>query len=123
MSKEFRRDAFSASDRGAFRTALNRCYYAVFAAIAAAAGQSGWTFKAGREGPSHAAVYGGEIIAGGFSGDLSPSEQGRLISFCSLLYRLRCIADYSPSIGVDEHDVRLAVGRMNEALEIVGAVA
>lgn len=75
------------------------------------------------EGPSHAQVYNGAIIAGNLGRWLKPEQQGRLISLAAALYKLRRAADYAPSVEVGERESRVALGQMLMALRLLEQVS
>lgn len=118
LAQECRQSALHSMQQGSHRAVLNRCYYAIFSDIAHGAVLSGMTMPVNWEGPHHKPVHEGTIIANRLSKWLRPNEQGRLIAIVADLYRLRLLADYTPSVGIGEGDARVAIGRLLIALRI-----
>ena len=118
MSREARSAAFELVEGGRVRSALSRAYYALFSALTGRLVAEGVQMPVDQEGPSHRKLCDGNLIANNLKG-LDPRTRGRLISIVPNLYRLRIIADYRPSMSVTPDDVRLALGDMTQALQIL----
>lgn len=66
----------------------------------------------GRSSPSHAKLP--DIIGNNLTG-ISYPVRWRLAGTTRKLYNLRIMADYVPSVAVEERDARLALGLMKQA--------
>ncbi|MBX3388304.1 MAG: hypothetical protein KF691_02485 [Phycisphaeraceae bacterium] len=117
LAVEARDASFALKEGNRLRAAANRAYYAAFSALTATAIRSGVTMPLDQEGPSHAKAIDGTIVASLHK--VKPEDQGRLFSIMPNLYRLRTIADYRPSMLLDDSDIRLALGDMMKAFEIL----
>lgn len=117
LAFEARNASFILRESNSLRAATNRAYYAAFSALTAAAIRSGVTMPLDQEGPSHEKATNGTIVTS--LKNVTPEQQSRLFAIMPNLYRLRQIADYRPSMPVGEDDVRLALGDMAKAIEIL----
>lgn len=92
------------------RSVANRAYYAAYAKVTSELIRAGYTPPVGREGPSHSDLRG--RLIGVFFSKRYPKDWHVLRDAVAILYDLRAIADYRPSVNFDEADARTAVHLM-----------
>lgn len=117
VARECRDAARALREAGYWRGALNRAYFAFFSEIARVLVLANVTMPLDWEGPKHGAL--GDLIANNLSNWFSAPHIGRLLQVRSLLYKLRIIADYSPSQAVEKRDADTAIGYLLQAMEIL----
>lgn len=94
-----------------WRSCVSRAYYAAYSAVTDALFKVPVTMPAGREGPHHIPLA--EIVGYNLTSLREPARW-RLAGLVKRLYDLRVIADYRPSVDVDEPEARIALGLMNQ---------
>jgi len=122
VAKEFRTAARELRERGLFRAALGRCYYSAFALSSSALRAVGVSMPAGWDGPRHAPLVRGSLFASHFATWWSAPEVGRSIYLIATLYRLRIVADYSPSSEVNKEDADLGFACLLELESLLGKI-
>jgi uncharacterized protein (UPF0332 family) len=100
---------------GRWRSALNRAYYAVYARTAGLLTAARIAMPAGREGPHHSVLP--DLVAKRLV--RLGAKRWSASSLVRGLYGLRVIADYRPSVTVEETDARAAVGMMMRAFQVL----
>lgn len=75
------------------------------------------------EGPRHKPVVDGTLIADKFGSKLSAPDVGRLIHITSRLYKLRCLADYTPSVQLGKVDADTAIAFLIEGMRMLEKAA
>lgn len=99
-----------------WRSCICRAYYAVYSAVAHALGNVPVAMPAGREGPHHLPLP--QIIGNNLT--LLPEvKRWRLSGVVKQLYDLRCLADYRPSVVVEEEEARITLGLMKQAFDLL----
>ena len=71
---------------------------------------------AGREGPHHIPLP--EIVGYNLS-TLEMTHRWRLADVLRSLYNLRCLADYRPSVDIEQDEARIAVGLMRRVFDLL----
>jgi uncharacterized protein (UPF0332 family) len=100
----------------AWRSSVCRAYYAVYAGVTAALIRVPVTMPVGREGPNHLPLPG---IVGNNLTLLEETKRWRLSGLIKQLYDLRCLADYRPSVIVEEDEARITMGLMTQAFNLL----
>lgn len=112
LARDNRFAVYETFSHGRWRTCLSRAYYAVYSAATEALTRRGMSMPRGRSSPSHAKLP--DIIGNNLTG-ISYPVRWRLAGTTRKLYNLRIMADYVPSVAVEERDARLALGLMKQA--------
>ncbi len=119
--KEIAEDARKAADlchqRGRYRSAVSRSYYAMFAMVTAAMRQRNLTPPADRETWSHARVP--YMVMTYLRNDLGTQATNDLIRRLNEAYRKRIGADYYSSVVVDEVAARRSVADTRAVIGIL----
>ncbi len=97
-----------------WRSTACRAYFAAYAIASDALLRSKVSMGAGREGPSHASLPG--LVENNLTG-LSPRKRRPLAARIRRLYGLRLVADYQPSVPVDDKAARNALSLMGEIFQ------
>ena len=97
------------------RSAVGRAYFAVYSRVAAMLTASGLLMRAGREGPSHAKLPALLETHLAHLGD----RRWRAAGLVRKLYSMRLIADYQPSVIVNDGDVRNTLNMMMRAFHLL----
>jgi HEPN domain-containing protein len=116
IAKSNRIAAIRLFDKNTWRSCVSRAYYAVYAAVSDALSKVPVTMPAGREGPHHLTL---PSVVGNNLTLLSDAKRWRLSGVVRQLYDLRCLADYRPSVVVEEDEARITLGLMKQAFEIL----
>jgi uncharacterized protein (UPF0332 family) len=116
MATDCRFASYEMFHYGRWRTCVNRAYFAVDSAATEALIRQGTTMPADREGPSHAKLPG---MAANNLREISHSLRWQLARVIATMYKLRIMADYMPSVVVEEAEARLSLGEMNHAFRIL----
>lgn len=122
LSNECRQAAWVLHERGHYRSALNRAYYAVFSEVTRALHIAGVKMPMGWEGPSHLKVVNGTLISDHLGKWLRPQEIGKLIHYAATLYKYRRVADYEPSSEVTAEHAKTGLGLMLMAAPLLEKV-
>jgi hypothetical protein len=99
-----------------WRACVNRAYFAAYSRATDALLAVPISMPRGREGPNHIALpnaIGYNLTA------LGDQKRWKLADMIRLLYDLRCLADYRPSVDVGESEARIALGLMRQAFSLL----
>jgi hypothetical protein len=99
-----------------WRGCVSRAYYAVYSGVADALIRIPVAMPAGREGPHHIPLP--EIIGNNLT-TLAQHKRWRLSGLVRTLYDLRCLADYRPSVVVEEDEARITLGLLKQAFDLL----
>jgi uncharacterized protein (UPF0332 family) len=102
--------------RRRWRACVNRAYYAVYAETTAALADARLAMPAGREGPHHIPL---PQVVGYNLMSLANTDRWRLADLIGRLYAMRCLADYRPSVSVEQDEARISLGLMRRALSLL----
>jgi hypothetical protein len=99
------------------RSCLSRAYYAAFSKVNhALVGQAGVNLPLTREGVNHPGETGTGGIRRWIESHMPNTDHPKRVKLSELigrLYTLRIVADYKPSVSVDQRDAREALSIMN----------
>lgn len=102
--------------KNTWRGSVSRAYYAVYSGVSDALLKVPLSMPSGREGPHHIPLP--EIIGNNLT-TLSDKKRWRLSGLVKQLYDLRCLADYRPSVVVEEDEARITLGMMKQAFDLL----
>lgn len=120
LAKWNRSAAIRLFEKDTWRGCVSRAYYAVYSGVTDALLRVPVTMPAGREGPHHVPLP--EIVGHNLT-MLAVRKRWRLSGLVKELYNLRCLADYRPSVIVEEDEARITLGLMKQAFDLFEEVA
>jgi len=99
-----------------WRSSISRAYYAVYSSVTDALLSVPIAMPAGKEGPHHLPL---PVMIGNNLTLLNAGDRWKLSGVVNELYGMRCIADYRPSITVEDDEARIALGLLNQACRLL----
>jgi uncharacterized protein (UPF0332 family) len=98
-----------------WRSTVSRAYYAAYSRVTEMLAGHGVTMPAGQEGPSHAK------LPGLLETHLTQLKDQRWVAagLVRKLYKMRLMADYQPSVPMDDGDARNTLSMMMRAFHLL----
>lgn len=116
LAKFNRTAAIQLFTKDTWRGCVSRAYYATYSGVTDALLKIPIAMPAGREGPHHIPL---PAMIGNNLTTLAANKRWRLSGLVKQLYDLRCLADYRPSVAVEENEARITLGLMKKAFDLL----